>query len=77
VDAVPVAVADTVGAGDAFGAGLLAWLHHAGRLDRQALRRLAASEVLAMVTHATRVAAITCSRPGADPPWRHELPGEP
>jgi fructokinase len=28
----------------------------------------------AAVAFASQCAALTCSRPGADPPWRHELP---
>lgn len=71
--AVPVDVVDTVGAGDAFTAGLLAALDDAGRLARGGLARLTVGELAGATAYATRVAAITCGRPGADPPRRREL----
>ncbi|HJQ43102.1 MAG TPA: carbohydrate kinase [Jatrophihabitantaceae bacterium] len=74
--AVPVDVEDTVGAGDAFMSALLAGLHDRdllGAARRSELRMLSA-EVLAEVLHEAAVAAaITCSRPGADPPSAAEL----
>jgi fructokinase len=66
---VPVDVVDTVGAGDAFMSGLLAALD----LTRPALRGLGSPELTAALAYAQRVAALTCGRAGADPPWRHEL----
>jgi fructokinase len=66
----PVEVADTVGAGDAFGGAFLAWWAERG-LTRD---RLADPSMLrAAITAAARVAAVTCSRAGAEPPWRDEL----
>jgi fructokinase len=60
-----VEVVDTIGAGDAFMGGFLA--HWRGRgLTRADLRRL--DEVERSADFACRVAAITCSRAGADPP---------
>jgi fructokinase len=65
-----VTVADTIGAGDAFGGGFLAWwtTHGFGRahlhrtdLVGQALRA------------AVAVSALTCIRPGANPPTLAEL----
>ena len=71
VAAPPIAVADTIGAGDTFGAGWLAWWTEHG-LGRGALAdRDAVAEATAF---ACRAAAITCSRAGADPPRRDELP---
>ena len=72
VSGVAITIADTVGAGDAFTAGLLAWLHEHGHLDRDALRRLSASTVRECLVHANRVAAMTCTRSGAEPPTRAE-----
>lgn len=72
----PVTVVDTIGAGDTFGAGLINALWQRGRLGaehRDRLRSLDRAEVLEVLEHAARAAAITVSRPGADPPWRHEL----
>ncbi len=69
-----VAVADTIGAGDTFNAGLLAWLDDHDRLSNPGVASLADSEVDAMLRFAAAAAAVTCSRPGADPPWRREMP---
>jgi fructokinase len=71
VTAPKVKVVDTIGAGDAFGAALLAWLHDHGRLTRDL--RLEREELRAALEFACRVASITCTRAGADPPWRAEL----
>jgi fructokinase len=69
-----VAVVDTVGAGDAFTAGLLAALEERGRLiGRAALAELGLEELRAVLARAGRVAAVTCTRPGADPPRAAQL----
>ena len=76
IDSRAVVVADTIGAGDTFGAGLLDALWERGRLGadaRAALARLPREEVVEVLEHAARAAAVTVSRPGADPPYRHEL----
>jgi fructokinase len=65
-----VQVVDTVGAGDAFGGGFLAWWAERG-LSRD---QLADPELLtAAAASAARVAALTCTRAGAEPPWRREM----
>jgi fructokinase len=71
VPAPAVPVVDTIGAGDAFGAALLAWLHDHGRLSREL--RLEKDDLRAALEFACLVASITCTRPGADPPWRTEV----
>ena len=71
VDAVKVDVVDTIGAGDAFGAALLAWLH-----DHDAIRpdlHLDKEEVKGALEFACLAAALTCARAGADPPWKSEM----
>jgi fructokinase len=73
--AEPVAVVDTVGAGDAFSAGLLAGLDDAGLLDRAALAAAGEDALRGALELAARVAGITCGRPGADPPTRAEALG--
>jgi fructokinase len=65
-----VRVVDTVGAGDAFGAGFLAWWT-ASRLGREDLRDVGRLQEAA--AFAALVAARTCERAGADPPRRREL----
>ncbi|WRH62003.1 MAG: carbohydrate kinase [Fuscovulum sp.] len=73
VAATRVTVADTVGAGDTFNAGALAALHEAGALSKSALSTLSDATLDAALTLGTKAAAVTVSRPGANPPWRHEL----
>lgn len=79
VPGVPVAVVDTVGAGDAFTAAVLAVLFETGSFgdfgagmprQQDRLRRL--------LVAATEVAALSCSAPGAAAPSRNRLrPGWP
>ena len=73
VAAQKVTVADTVGAGDTFNAGALCALHEAGALSKARLGGVTDAELDAALTLGTRAAAITVARPGANPPWRHEL----
>lgn len=68
-----VAVVDTVGAGDTFQAGLLAWLAENGRLSPDTIAALGERDLDAALDFAIRAAAITCSRRGADTPRRREL----
>jgi fructokinase len=68
-----VDVVDTVGAGDAFSSGLLAALDGRGALARDVLVALPASELDAALRFAAEVAALTCTRAGADPPRRDEV----
>ncbi len=72
VPAVPVDAVDTVGAGDAFTAGLLHSLHRAGHLNNR-LANLQSSDVAQAMALAAEVAARTCAVHGADPPWRGQL----
>ncbi|CAM3218829.1 fructokinase [Paracoccus aminovorans] len=71
--ATRVEVADTIGAGDTFNAGVLAALHRSGALSRDGMADLTPETLLQALTLGTRAAAITVSRPGANPPWQHEL----
>lgn len=68
-----VEVEDTVGAGDAFTSGLLAWVDREGVTDRGALAGLDDAALEAALLFARRVAAITCTRAGSDPPRAEEL----
>ncbi|HWT92585.1 MAG TPA: carbohydrate kinase [Solirubrobacteraceae bacterium] len=66
VPAPPIDVVDTIGAGDAFAGGFLAWWH-AHDLTRTDLHARP-DAVLDATRFAVRVAALTCGRAGADPP---------
>jgi fructokinase len=69
-------VVDTVGAGDSFMAAMLAMLNDWGVLagGEGALSALDDDRVALLVRGAVTAAAITCSRRGANPPRRPELP---
>ena len=73
VPATKVKVADTVGAGDTFNAGVLASLHKSGALTKDGLANLDDRVLTAALTYGVRTAAITVSRPGANPPRAFEL----
>ena len=68
VPGVKVDVVDTVGAGDTVGAIVVEAMIEHGLIE---LRGDRLQEVLSRSAHA---AAITCSRQGAQPPYKHELP---
>ena len=68
VPGVKVDVVDTVGAGDTVGAIVVeAMLAHG-------LVELRGDLLRSVLTRAAAAAAITCSRKGAQPPFKHELP---
>jgi fructokinase len=90
----PVTVVDTIGAGDAFGGGFLAWwtAHGLGRAELTQAGLTQAGLTQAGLTQAgltqaglmqgavrealqaaVATAALTCTRPGADPPTLAEL----
>ena len=74
VPGVPVDVVDTVGAGDTFVAGVLSSLSARGLAGQpEALAELSSDDWSEIAGFAARAAAITCSRPGADPPTAAEL----
>jgi fructokinase len=67
VPGVKIVVADTVGAGDTVGAIIVEAMVEKGIMALT-------GDVLQGVLHrAAAAAAITCSRPGAQPPYKHEL----
>ena len=67
-----VEVVDTVGSGDAFGGAFLAWLQAHG----MGIGGLTDDAAVAAATKAAiRVASITCTRVGADPPTLSEFGG--
>lgn len=66
-----IVVADTIGAGDSWMAALLAGVVTRGWTQCITFSR---AQLAWLGGLAAAAAAITCSRPGADPPWRRELP---
>ena len=73
VPAVTVEVKDTVGAGDAFTAGLLARLDEREALSAAALADLDEGALRDALRFAALAAARTCEKEGADPPRRSDL----
>ena len=73
VPAAPVRAVDTVGAGDTFNAGLMAQLTNGGDLTKAGIRDLTLDKVRAALQFGAKVAAVTVSRAGANPPWASEL----
>ena len=68
-----VKVADTVGAGETFNAGFLAFWSENGLLNRNNIKTINAHDLKNALEYGAQVAAITVSRPGANSPWAHEL----
>ncbi|MEU0060000.1 carbohydrate kinase [Streptomyces sp. NPDC006334] len=72
VPATTTRVVDTVGAGDSFTAGLLHHLGERGALGGR-LTGLTLDDVAEAGRFAARVAALTCSVAGPNPPWQDQL----
>ncbi len=66
-------LADTVGAGDTFSAGLLAGLAENGALSPTGLTVLTRDGLCSLLQRASTAAALNCTRAGCDPPTRAEL----
>ncbi|MGW2749272.1 carbohydrate kinase family protein [Streptomyces sp. NPDC001450] len=72
MSAPKVEVVDTVGAGDAFTAGALAHLHWTDRLSPRGVAELSDGELARLLAYAVGVAADTCTRAGAQPPFHRD-----
>jgi len=73
VAGIPIAVVDTVGAGDSFGAALIAALIDEGAFGKEATGRPEEAVLARAVSYAVVASAITCTRTGATPPSRAEI----
>jgi fructokinase len=73
VPAMPVNVVDTIGAGDSFGAALIAALGDERALGPGTERKLDEEVLRRTVTYAVAASAVTCTRTGAVPPSRSEV----
>jgi len=73
VPGVPVAVVDTIGAGDTFGAAFIAALVEGGVFGPQISRPIPEPALARAVAYAVAASAITCTRTGAVPPTRDEI----
>lgn len=73
VAAPPVEVVDTIGAGDIFGAAVLARLYEIDRLRPDL--ELTKDELTSVLSFACEAASIACTRVGAESPMRSELSG--
>jgi len=74
VEAVPVMVADTVGAGDSFQAAMMAWLLENRHASPAELAGLSATQLRALGQFAAQAAAATCRHRGPEFPYRKTLP---
>ncbi|MEU5026915.1 carbohydrate kinase family protein [Streptomyces milbemycinicus] len=73
VPGVQVEVVDTIGAGDTVNAALLHRLAAHEALSADAVAKLDEAAWRDVLGFAARAAAVTCSRPGAQPPYAAEL----
>ena len=68
-----VDVVDTIAAGDTFNAGFLLNLDEQDVLDRDSLNTINNDQLTKALSFANKVASITVTRKGANPPWHEEL----
>jgi fructokinase len=73
VAGIPVAVVDTIGAGDTFGAAFIAALVEEGAFGPQSSRPIDEPVLARAVAYAVAASTITCTRTGAVPPSRDEI----
>ncbi|KQU46822.1 sugar kinase [Rhodococcus sp. Leaf278] len=72
VPGVAVDVVDTIGAGDTVHGALLSFLEKETIITSNAVKAMSKQDWQQALDFAAKAAAITVSRPGADPPWASE-----
>ncbi|WP_032377400.1 carbohydrate kinase family protein [Rhodococcoides fascians] len=72
VPGVAVDVVDTIGAGDTVHGALLSFLQKETIITSNAVKAMSKQDWQQALEFAAKAAAITVSRPGADPPWASE-----
>ncbi|MFN3698848.1 MAG: carbohydrate kinase family protein [Dictyoglomus sp.] len=68
-----VELVDTVGAGDSFMGGFLYYLDFLGKLRKDVIGEIKEKEFEEALTFANSVAALTCTKKGAEPPFLREV----
>jgi len=71
-----ISIVDTIGAGDTFHAGLLAYLYLSGNLTQEKLKCMNQETAVNALKYASMAAEINCCRQGANPPNTDELAKE-
>ncbi len=69
----PAKKGDSIGAGDSFQAGLLAWLKDHGQLSKSGLAALNEDSLAQMLDFASLIAGLNCAETGCNPPTRERV----